>query len=397
MSFLLKPLAFISASAISLLGLVSTRSKKARYYFHLTLYFSTMGLCSVLGVVYSIALSLVGQRLNINYLTARSFYYLCYPLIGIKLEVEGREHLDGLMTLGENGKAQSAVLVGNHQSFLDILYLGRIFPKRAVIMAKKELRWAPLLGQYLTLSGAVMVDRKNSKDAVKMMHHVGEDMKRKGVSLWIFPEGTRSLRKEDEMLPFKKGAFHLAVQAAVPVVPVVCENYHRLFDGKRLFERGTLKIKILPPIPTQGLSSEDVGQLAQDVRESMMTTLKDLSAASRASSSSSSSLESDETALLPKDHKDKESVKSKGYGTGELRRRNSPASGAASVSDAPAGKGKADKQEVAETGSVDGPGGVMAGALDAVKGESATSSKAGQADEEESDDGAVLVGRPEDE
>jgi 1-acyl-sn-glycerol-3-phosphate acyltransferase len=64
----------------------------------------------------------------------------------------------------------------------------------------------------VTLSGAVMVDRKNSKDAVKMMHHVGEDMKRKGVSLWIFPEGTRSLRKEDEMLPFKKGAFHLAVQ-----------------------------------------------------------------------------------------------------------------------------------------------------------------------------------------
>lgn len=57
-----------------------------------------------------------------------------------------------------------------------------------------------------------MVDRKNSKDAVKMMHHVGEDMKRKGVSLWIFPEGTRSLNKENDLLPFKKGAFHLAVQ-----------------------------------------------------------------------------------------------------------------------------------------------------------------------------------------
>jgi lysophosphatidate acyltransferase len=57
-----------------------------------------------------------------------------------------------------------------------------------------------------------MVDRKNSKDAVKMMHQVGEDMKRKGVSLWIFPEGTRSLNKENDMLPFKKGAFHLAVQ-----------------------------------------------------------------------------------------------------------------------------------------------------------------------------------------
>jgi hypothetical protein len=107
------------------------------------------------------------QRLNINFLTARSFYYLCSPLIGVTLEVEGREHLEQLNS-GAGGK--SAVLVGNHQSFvvlggihhdhveltislhadsfLDILYLGRIFPKRAVIMAKKELRWAPLLGQY---------------------------------------------------------------------------------------------------------------------------------------------------------------------------------------------------------------------------------------------------------
>lgn len=58
------------------------------------------------------------QRLNINFLTARSFYYLCYPLIGVKLEVEGREHLDKLMTIGENGKAQSAVLVGNHQRWV---------------------------------------------------------------------------------------------------------------------------------------------------------------------------------------------------------------------------------------------------------------------------------------
>jgi 1-acyl-sn-glycerol-3-phosphate acyltransferase len=84
-----------------------------------------------------------------------------------------------------------------------------------------------------------MVDRKNSKDAVKMMHHVGEDMKRKGVSLWIFPEGTRSLRKEDEMLPFKKGAFHLAVQgefrcqSGLGVTRAVCE-----FEGMEMLIRG---------------------------------------------------------------------------------------------------------------------------------------------------------------
>ena len=63
------------------------------------------------------------------------------------------------------------------------------------------------------------------------------------VSLWIFPEGTRSLAADPILLPFKKGAFHLAVQAQVPIVPVVCENYHRLFDGKTRMESGNLKIK----------------------------------------------------------------------------------------------------------------------------------------------------------
>jgi lysophosphatidate acyltransferase len=62
-----------------------------------------------------------------------------------------------------------------------------------------------------------MVDRANSSNAVKMMHHVGEIMKRKGVALWIFPEGTRSLREENDLLKFKKGAFHLAVQGTFTV------------------------------------------------------------------------------------------------------------------------------------------------------------------------------------
>ena len=110
------------------------------------------------------------QRLNINFFVARSFYLLCNPLIGIRLEVEGEEHLLHLLT-ARGGQSQSAVLVGNHQrsgiasngipavlvvaeptdllnSVLDILYLGRIFPRRAAIMAKQELMWSPLLGQY---------------------------------------------------------------------------------------------------------------------------------------------------------------------------------------------------------------------------------------------------------
>jgi lysophosphatidate acyltransferase len=142
-------------------------------------------------------------------------------------------------------------------------------------MAKKELQWAPLLGQYMSLSGAVFVDRSNNKDALKALAAAGDDMKSKGVSkifpdrsqtiyqthftqvsLWVFPEGTRSSSESPNLLPFKKGAFHLAVQAGVPIVPVVCENYWRLYR-KGTLEEGALRIKgssslpsISPPLAT---------------------------------------------------------------------------------------------------------------------------------------------------
>jgi len=131
----------------------------------------------------------------------------------------------------------------------------------------------------VSLSGAVFVDRKNNKDAVKLMNQAGEDMKKNGISLWVFPEGTRSSTPEPNLLPFKKGAFHLAVQAAVPIIPVVCESYHRLFSGKdRRMERGRLRVRVLPPVSTEGLTSADVGKLAENIREDMLKALREISA-----------------------------------------------------------------------------------------------------------------------
>ncbi|WWC57935.1 uncharacterized protein I303_100470 [Kwoniella dejecticola CBS 10117] len=276
LGWLLKPIALASTLAISTLGILSRKYQRARFYYHLTLYVSTLGALSVWGVIVSILATISGQRLNINYLVARSFYLTCSPAVGISFEVEGEEHLKGLLT-ARGGREQSAVLVGNHQSFLDILYLGRIFPKRAAIMAKKELKYTPGLGQFMSLSGAVFVNRSNRTDALAALQAAGEDMKKKGVSLWVFPEGTRSSSAEPALLPFKKGAFHLAVQAQVPIVPVVVENYHRLFDGRSRFESGSLKIKVLPPIPTIGLTASDVTQLSEDTREKMLSTLRDIS------------------------------------------------------------------------------------------------------------------------
>ncbi|CEH18256.1 1-acylglycerol-3-phosphate o-acyltransferase [Ceraceosorus bombacis] len=240
-------------------------------YLNTIVYISGLGVCSVFGVICSIALTIIpgAQRLNTNYYVARSFYLYAGTLTGIRYHVEGEENFE---------KGRPGVLVGNHQTGIDILYLGRIFPKMASIMAKQELKYAPLLGQFMSLSGAVFIDRKNRHDAVKAFNQVGAEMKKRKLSLWIFPEGTRSNLPFPDLLPFKKGAFHLAVQAQVPIVPVVCENYNRLFDGKTRFEGGTIRIKVLEPISTQGLGKDDVNDLTTRVRELMLKELKEMDA-----------------------------------------------------------------------------------------------------------------------
>ena len=113
------------------------------------------------------------------------------------------------------------------------------------------------------------------------------------VSLWVFPEGTRTLSAEPILRPFKKGAFHLAIQAKVPIIPIICENYHRLFDGRSRMDEGVLRIKgqraqliscnnliarvVLPPVSTDGMGPEDVDGLTESTRQLMQGTLLDIS------------------------------------------------------------------------------------------------------------------------
>ncbi|KIR68477.1 phosphatidylinositol glycan, class A [Cryptococcus bacillisporus CA1873] len=262
------------------------------YYLNLTLYTILLLSISFIAVLIAVVCSLTGRRLNTNYYVARTFYRVAGPILGWKFKVEGEQYLWELS--GEHGggkageKGRSMVMVGNHQSFVDILYLGRIFPKHAAIMAKKSLQWIPGLGWFMMMSGTVFINRSNNKSAIASLQQAGEEMKRKRISLWIFPEGTRHNSPEPELLKFKKGAFYLAVQAGVPIVPVVCENYNHLFNGKSHFRRGTLRIKVLPPIPTAGLSTADVPKLIEKTRNAMLQTLQEISTPSPATSQTGS-------------------------------------------------------------------------------------------------------------
>jgi lysophosphatidate acyltransferase len=108
-------------------------------------------------------------------------------------------------------------------------------------MAKKSLQFTPL-GPFMILSGNIFIDRANNASAVQSLHAAGEKMKKDGLSLWMFPEGTRHMSEKPFMLPFKKGGFHLAINAGIPIVPIIVENYWSIYR-KRVFETGVIKVK----------------------------------------------------------------------------------------------------------------------------------------------------------
>jgi len=257
-------LSFVSLSFF-VLTLASARSQKARYHLNTILYMIGIGVCSAFGVAMSLVLSLVpGQRFNTNYLVARSFYTYVSTFIGVKFKIEGAENL----------KTRPAILAGNHQSTFDTAYLGAMFPLRSIVLAKRELKWIPLLGQFMWLSGDAFIDRKSRESAIRTMTQIGVHIRKNDLALFAFPEGTRSYFAVPDLLPFKKGVFHLAIQTQLPIVPIVCENYYRLVDNRSRFEPGEVRIAALPPIETTGMVAGDTDKLIEIVRSRMLAQLK---------------------------------------------------------------------------------------------------------------------------
>ncbi|KAJ5103063.1 hypothetical protein N7532_003592 [Penicillium argentinense] len=220
--------------------------------------YGSLLLCATYGVIASIVLRLVGYGRVSQWATARSFKWVMRLTTGVRFDiVEGEEHLT----------TRPAVFIGNHQTELDVLMLGAIFPPYCSVTAKKSLRNIPFLGWFMALSRTVFIDRGNRETAMKAFDGAVDEMKVHRQSVFIFPEGTRSYSDEPILLPFKKGAFHLAVKAGVPIVPVVTENYSHVMSPRNLrFNAGNIKVK-------------DVDRLTTTTRESMLTTLLDMAQA----------------------------------------------------------------------------------------------------------------------
>ncbi|KAF7552828.1 hypothetical protein G7046_g7278 [Stylonectria norvegica] len=223
------------------------------------------------GVFISIGATLIGKQHSAQYATGRCFYYAMRYTAGVSFEID--DPTDIL------GTTRPAVFIGNHQTELDVLMLGTMFPTHCSVTAKASLKKTPFLGWFMALSGSIFIDRKNTKDARNIMKGAADEIVSKRQSVYMFPEGTRSYPKDPMLLPFKKGAFHLAIQAGVPIVPVVVSNYsHILYVKDFVFRAGKIPIKVLDPIPTKHLTAADVDELTRSTRELMLDELIKLSA-----------------------------------------------------------------------------------------------------------------------
>lgn len=182
--------------------------------------------------------------------------------LGLRTKLKGDQYLSTL----------PAVLVSNHQSFLDTLLLGSIWPRKVVPIGKKEIGFIPVIGWWFVACGARLIDRSQSKEAKNILENQVDFIQR-GYGIGITPEGTRN-KKGKGLLPFKKGAFHLAIKAQVPIVPFVIAPLGDLANWeKKKLKKAIIPIEVLPPIPTAGLTESDVDSLMGRVREEMEKTL----------------------------------------------------------------------------------------------------------------------------
>ncbi|XP_014811964.1 PREDICTED: 1-acyl-sn-glycerol-3-phosphate acyltransferase alpha-like [Calidris pugnax] len=187
---------------------------------------------------------------------------------GIKMQVRGSEHLD---------IKEPYVIVCNHQASLDLMGMAEFIPDHCVPIVKKELLYLGTVGWACWLSGMIFINRHKREDAINVISQTARTMRRENLRVLIFPEGTRN--QEKSMLPFKRGAFHLAVQAQVPILPVVISPYRDFFSSKdKKFTSGMCTIQVLPKVETRGLSPKDVPELTETVRQRMAEVLAEMSA-----------------------------------------------------------------------------------------------------------------------
>jgi 1-acyl-sn-glycerol-3-phosphate acyltransferase len=179
----------------------------------------------------------------------------CMRAVGVRAHVRGLQHVR---------RHGPQIFFSSHASIADICILGSVLPVEYRWLARKEVFRVPFIGWYLTLARHLKIDRGDRASAIALLREAARRV-REGTNVLVFPEGTRS--PDGSLLPLKKGVFHLALEAGVPIVPI------RVLGSERLAPKGSLRlgggeveVVIGESIPTEGLTRDDLPALMERVR-----------------------------------------------------------------------------------------------------------------------------------
>lgn len=203
----------------------------------------------------TIIFGVFGPYSRIIYYGAKAWTNSILFASGVKLNIEGLEKID---------KSKSYIFIGNHQSHFDVFSVFSAIPMTVRFMAKKELFKIPIFGWALYASGTIRIDRSNRERAISSMNNA-LDRIRKGVSVVVFPEGTRS--EDGKIRDFKKGGFVLAIKGGIPIIPISISGSRFILRKNSIkFHPGEIKIVISDPIDTKMYGYQEREKLRMDVK-----------------------------------------------------------------------------------------------------------------------------------
>ena len=220
--------------------------------------------CSILISVAGVFYALVRLR-NPDCVGEIAYWYSkMHKLLGIKL-----------IRRPYTGERQPAIYIANHQNNYDMVTISSMTPKKTVTIGKRSLIWIPFFGLVYWATGNIFINREKRSSAISTMAKVGEIIKKRQISIWMFPEGTRSRGRG--LLPFKTGAFHTAISAGVPIIPIVCSTLHNKIDLNR-WDNGTVICEELEPIDTSSYNRDNLKDLIERCHQVMQKRIAELDA-----------------------------------------------------------------------------------------------------------------------
>ncbi len=229
----------------------------------------TFIICLVMEIVSLVAFVLTypfdKQRKVVHELSRALVYMFVMVPPFWKRRVEGLEHIE---------KGKPYVIVINHQSMVDIMML-YLVPMIFRWVSKREVYRIPFIGRFLMLHGDIAIDRKQGSKAMRKVMEQGKMWLGRGVSVAMFPEGTRS--KDGEIHRFKAGAFALAKDAGVSILPVIMDGSASMMKPSKMIRwRNEFVIRVLPPVTAERVAATEQNELMEQVRETMVETLAEM-------------------------------------------------------------------------------------------------------------------------